>query len=162
MEKDRLKFCISRYDHFYESVNNKSNLLLAVCTFIVGMLIAAYTIISEKIFITCFIRAFYMICVILGIGSILILLFAAIPYLTSKSHFVSLHYFSSVSNLNFEDFSKFSREMTKDEELADLRRQTHLLASGISRKFNVLRIVYILMMLQLMAIIPLLILILKN
>ncbi len=49
MEFERLIFCINRYDHYYDSVNNKSNVFLVISTFIVGGLITANEVNSTSI-----------------------------------------------------------------------------------------------------------------
>ena len=39
MEKDRLKYTINRFDHYFDSVNNKSAVYIAINTFITGGII---------------------------------------------------------------------------------------------------------------------------
>lgn len=49
MEKERLLLCISRYDHYYDSVNNKSNVFLTLSIFVVGGLVAGYSTLMDKV-----------------------------------------------------------------------------------------------------------------
>ena len=42
-EKDRLEYTINRFDHYFDSVNNKSAVYIAINTFITGGIIVLLT-----------------------------------------------------------------------------------------------------------------------
>ncbi len=160
MEKDRLFFTINRFDQYYDSVNNKSNIILGISTFLVGGLVALYPTISEKINCTALIHGFLMLLILIGLIVMLVIIFASIPYLTA--HNSSVFYFRSVSKMTLSDFSTQSSMCTTDQELADLREQTHSLAKGLWFKFRYLKIACILLFIQFCLFIPFLILLFNN
>jgi hypothetical protein len=159
-EKERLKFCIGRYDHYYDSVNNKSNVYLTLNLFIVGGLVASYTSILEKVNYYWVIPALLIGSMVLGLVNLLIIILASRPYLTDESD--SLLFFQSVDSMGEQDFKNKSKDETEDEELEDLRTQTCKLASGLKSKFKKLYMVGNLFAIQIVSFIPLIILLIKN
>ena len=160
MEKERLEFTINRFDHYYESVNNKANVVLGISTLIVGGLVAFYPTMSKGFDIGFWTYFIYFTMIGVGILIILILIFASIPFLKKSSD--SLIYFKAISEMSQLNFVKKSEERTKDEEYLDLRHQTYDLASGLTAKFKKLRVVFILLVIQLIIAIPYIILLITN
>jgi len=160
MEQDRLKFSIERFDHYYDSINNKGSVFLALSTFIVGGLITTYPTLIDKmsnkllgnIIISC----------LLGIGIFIMILLvnAAMPYLSKRRH--SIHYFGSISNHSESEFRQKSSEVDSSKEVDDLRSQVYQLSVGLSKKFRKLRIAGILFIIQFAFFIPLIILLITN
>ena len=46
---EMLKHTMDRYDHYYDSINNKSNLFLALNTFLLGGIVTGYYSIKNEI-----------------------------------------------------------------------------------------------------------------
>ncbi len=159
-EKERLKFCIARYDHYFDSVNNKSNVYLTLNLFIVGGLVASYTTIMDLTYWYWVIPTLLIISMILGLINLLILVLASRPYLTDETN--SLLFFQSIESMGETNFKKKSADESEDEEIEDLRTQTFKLASGLKSKFKKLYVVGNLFAIQIFIYIPLIILILKN
>ncbi len=160
MEKERLMFCIERFDHYYESVNNKSNILLGMSIFIIGGFITGYFGLNEKAFINNYLITIYLLILSLSLCCALILIFASTPFLSKETQ--SVYYFNAIAMNSTDGFKLKSGTLTKDEELDDLRSQTHSLARGLKKKFKRLRIVTLLITAQFILSIPLIILILCN
>lgn len=160
MEKERLHFCIGRYDHYFDSINNKVTVFLALATFVVGGLIAGYTTIVEKVDCGPWIHFFLIATIGIGFFIMLLLLVASIPYLTTEKD--SVHYFGSVSSMGIEEFQQASKAINEEKELQDLRKQTYLLAVGLKRKFAWLKLAGILFVLQFILFIPLIICLILN
>ncbi|MEL1248386.1 Pycsar system effector family protein [Flavobacterium helocola] len=161
MEKERLLFCIQRYDHYYDSVNNKSSVFLGLSTFIVGGLTTGYFVLPDLINCITWIYILIGILIVLGILIMIIVIQAAIPHLSNEKN--SLHYFGSISKMSCENFCLKSKDTNSDEdELIDLRMQVHQLSSGLKSKFSFLRIAGILFLIQFILFIPLFILIINN
>lgn len=161
MEKERLLFCIGRYDHYYDSVNNKSSVFLGLSTFIVGGLVAGYFILPEYVNCIPSIYLLMILLIMLGIIIMIVVVKAATPFLSKGSD--SLLYFGSVSSFSEDDFCTTSMQSVSiDDELADLRKQVHQLASGLTSKFSKLRLAGILFTIQFVIFIPLLLLIINN
>ncbi len=160
-EKQRLLFCIGRYDQYYDSVNNKSSVFLGLSTFIVGGLVAGYFALPPLVNCTPLMCFLMMMLILLGIIIMIIVVLAATPFLSQRID--SLHFFGSISCLSHNDFCAKSVSTISDEdELIDLRTQVHQLACGLSSKFKKLKIAGNLFTIQFILFIPLLILILNN
>lgn len=153
MEKDRLIFTINRYDHFYDSVNNKGNVILGLSTFITGATIVGYPTLSDLEICSMWVRLNLIAVILFGVASIATLLLASVPYLTQKSN--SLFYFGSVSSLTSGEFKEASSAMNEESELEDLREQAFLLASGLTGKFKKLKTATILNLIQIGLLVPL-------
>ncbi|MCF8350512.1 MAG: DUF5706 domain-containing protein [Bacteroidales bacterium] len=160
MEKERLRFCIDRFDHYYDSINNKCAVFLALGTFVVGGLIASYPYLEEKINFTIFIYSLLALPILMGLLSIILVLVATTPYLSSKK--ASIYYFNSIAIEKERIFVNNSKNFDSDMELSDLRRQVHGLATGLRKKFYMLRVSGILFTLMFLCIIPLLTMIIIN
>ena len=161
MEKERLHFCIGRYDHYYDSINNKSSVFLGLSTFIVGGLVAGFFALPDFTDCTPWICILMTLLILLGIFIMIIVVLASTPFLGKGN--TSLLYFGSISCHSHDDFCQKSQTPgTGYDELADLRTQVHQLASGLSSKFYKLKIAGILFAVQFTLFIPLFLLIINN
>lgn len=88
------------------------------------------------------------------------MLIASIPYLSEDGN--SLMYFQDIKKLGEEKYKEKSKEQTEDELLEDLREQSFLLATGLSKKFNRLKLAYYLCIFQVIMLIPLIIQVLTH
>jgi hypothetical protein len=159
-EKERLKFCIGRYDHYYDSVNNKSNVYLTLSVFVFGGLLGLYPTILEKTDSNLWVNILMLVVMVIGLTAMLITILSSRPYLTNETD--SLLFFQSVSNMGQTEFELQSSTVTEDHEMKDLRVQTFQLASGLKAKFKKLRVVASLFAIQFALFIPLITLILNN
>ena len=108
MEKDRLQYTIGRFDHYFDSVNNKSAVYIAINTFITGGIIVLLT----QTNLVCEMSGFGKFCIgfllLTGVVSLIILSLASIPFFSKKPD--SLYYFGSVSQMKESEFSKTSEK----------------------------------------------------
>ncbi len=161
MEKDRLIYTISRFDHYFESVNNKTAVYIAINTFVLGGMLAGYTSVNE--YIKEYAGIFNIIlCVILGLGliALITLVFASIPYFSKKPN--SLFYFGTIDSLSKDDFIEQSKKYDSKDELKDLRNQVHTLSKGLNKKFERLKLSGRLLVFQFIGLVPLIIIFLIN
>ena len=159
MEKERLKFSIERFDNYFDSVNNKSNIVLGLCTLILGILITGIPVINQKIEFNNYIKIYYGLLIGLSLFSMFILILTSIPHLNSNGK--SVHFFKSISKMGKSNFMIKSKELTTENELKDLRKQVYHLASGLTLKFNRLKIALIALCTQIIISIPLIITLVK-
>jgi hypothetical protein len=152
-KNEELKFIISRFDHYYESVNNKGNVYLTLNTFALAGIIAGYVYLksidgNEYGPWTNFV---FGVIVSLGILSIASILLALKPYLISKKFGKtrSVIFFGDVSK--FEEHGLVSTWSKTNEQSfhEDLLRQTHTLACGLREKYNAISWATILMLMEL-------------
>ncbi|WP_374163803.1 Pycsar system effector family protein [Arcticibacter sp. MXS-1] len=160
MEKERLRFCIERFDHYYDTVNNKSNVQLALSVFVTGGLITLCPYLEQKVNCSATIHFLLGVEIFLGLGSVLLNLLATMPYLGTKND--SLHYFGSIAKLSKSQFFARSAKMNSGEEIEDLRAQVLALANGLKNKFSKLRVVSWLIIAQFIVAVPLLMLLYLN
>lgn len=161
MEKDRLTYTISRFDHYFESVNNKTAVYIAINTFILGGILTSYSNVNE--YIKEYVDIFNIsLCIILGLGlfTIIILILASIPYFSKKPN--SLFYFGTICSLSKDDFIEQSKKYDSKNELKDLRNQVHILSKGLNKKFERLKLSGSLLVIQFIGLVPLIIIFLIN
>jgi len=160
MEKERLLLCLSRYDHYYATINNKNSVLLSLSIFLVGGLVAAYPSLLDKVTCTGWLHANMDVLLSLGLANLLLITTSSIPFL--KKGGTSLLFFGSVASLSAPNFATQSAAETTESELTDLRNQVHALATGLHRKFTHLRLAGYLLLLQFILFIPLIIQIIQH
>lgn len=138
-EKERLVYSINRFDHYFESVNNKAAVYLAMNTFLLGGIITGYISVQEHV---CQLRTFFNVLLtiemLLGITGLLIITVASIPYFSKDSD--SLYYFGGIGSMDKEKFFECSKNISKKAEVQDLRNQVHTLSKGLNMKFVRLKI----------------------
>ena len=161
MEKERLKYCINRFDQYYDSINSKSSVFLALSTFIVGGLVAGYFAMGTYVSCGVWIHALMSLLIGLGVAIMIIVVLAATPFLTKDRD--SLHFYGSIACMDATGFcNKSATPCTDEDELKDLRNQVHQLATGLTGKFKKLKTAGILFAIQFYLFIPLFLMILFN
>jgi hypothetical protein len=143
MEKDRLEYTIGRFDHYYDSVNNKSAVYIAINTFITGGVIVLFTQTTIVFEMSGFGKTCVGLLLFIGFVSLIILSLASIPFFCKKPE--SLYYFGSISQMKQSEFNKASDEYSANDELKDLRSQTYILSKGLTKKFTRLKFAGILL-----------------
>ncbi len=160
-EKERLLVNIGRFDHYYDSINNKIAVYIAINTFLLGGIIGTYLTIGSKLLICKSSIDFLIILLtLIGLITIAVLIYTSIPFLGFKSS--SLYYFGTISKNTFEDYKEKSKKCDKKEDLKDLREQVYFLSKGLSTKFAILRITGYSMLFQVILLVIVSLLIFKN
>lgn len=161
MEKERLIFSIGRFDHYFDSVNNKIAAYIALNTFLVGGIVAGFIAVQEHICIYLeLLNTLLTIIVLLGIINLIISIRASTPYLNGDTQ--SVFYFGSVGKMKYEEFTEISSKMKEKEEIEDLRNQAYNLSRGLNKKFRRLRWSGNLLLIQFIILIPIIIILLIN
>mgnify|MGYP007096049578 CR=1 FL=1 len=160
MEKERLEFCVNRFDHYFESINNKGAVYLGLETFIVGGLIAAYPYFIENIKQHCLLNLVLCSSIMIGLSIMIIVILATMPFLNKGTE--SIFYFGSICCLTHEEFSEKSINVDEKNNLEDLRRQVYHLSHGLQKKFKKLKLASLLFIIQFLFFIPLIFLIILN
>lgn len=161
MEKERLRFCIGRFDHYYDSVNNKSAVFLGLSTFIVGGLVAAYPSVLKLVNCGVLVHLVMLSVIGLGLATMILVIMASTPFLTTDTD--SMHYFGSIACMTKDAYcNKSASSFTEEDELTDLRAQVHQLSGGLFSKFKRLKLAGRLFTIQFYLFIPLILLIVYN
>lgn len=137
-EKERLNLNISRFDHYYDTINNKIAVNIAINTFFLGGVLGVYFAVDNKV-INCKSEYDFMIGLFtfLGLITIGVLIYASIPFLNYKSS--SLYYFGTIAQNTVEEYKLISKERDEKGDLKDLREQVYFLSQGLSKKFTILK-----------------------
>lgn len=139
---ETLRHTMDRYDHYYDSINNKGSLFLALNTFLLGALVTGYYNVKNEINIGSDLLFFAWSCSIFCLLSIAFSLWATMPYLSRQSDSIngSVIYFGNVANLSIQSFKQMYSSMTDEKRFDDYLQQVHLLALGLQKKFRRLQI----------------------
>ena len=146
-ERDHSKFIIQRFDTYITGANTKGNFLLAMNTFLVGIIVANYTKIKELI--TCDFYIYFDIGIILStLLSLLAMFFilkSVYPFIlsgnSSSDGYHSHIFFNSVAE--FKTPEKFRQSFIKQDDLLveqDMTNQAFYLAKGLQTKYKNLEI----------------------
>ena len=139
MEKERLVYTVTRLDHYYDSVNNKTSVYIAINTFITGGAITLLTQIQELLNKETWLLNFLAAIITLGVVSLILLALASMPYLSPGSEVHSLYYFASIAQKNSKNFSRLSKKQSEKDDIRDLRNQVFVLSQGLKSKFQKLK-----------------------
>lgn len=137
-----LKFSIDRFDHFYDSINNKGNLYLTLCTFLLGGLVTGYYSIKDDLILMCFPISLIWFALFLNGLCITITLLAINPYLSKRNKIMaekSLFYFGDISSITPAQFKNRYNNAETSFLYEDLVFQLSSLSKGLRRKFKLLQ-----------------------
>ena len=155
MEKERLEYTMTRLDHYYDSVNNKTAVYIAINTFITGGTITLLTQIQDLLDKEIWLLIFLAIIIAFGVGSLILLALASMPYLSAKTEIESLYYFASIAEKSAQEFFDLSKEQGKKGDKKDLRNQVYVLSKGLKSKFKKLKWACGLLIIQFVLLAPL-------
>jgi len=128
---DMLKYNISRYDHYFASVNFKSSFLVLGNITILGFVLSNRTQINDY--------AFYTLVLLISLSLITILL-AIKPYLKRYEGKASVVFFNDIANISSSAYHEKMNNLLQSEYIRDLEEQVLVLAKGLTRKFLYLNI----------------------
>lgn len=137
---DELKFIIGRFDHYYDSVNNKGNLYLTLNTFLLGGLIAGYAaLLSSHI---CTLAWPELVIVGLIAGCNIFAFYHAVnaiyPFVSKRLGSSSIFY-GDIAGRTESEWRSFFTAVLPDVYEQDLVQQAHQLAGGLLAKYRRLR-----------------------
>ena len=121
-----LKYNISRFDHYYASVNFKSSFLVVGNITILGFLM------KNEIH-----SLLFNILLVLITSSLICVLLAIKPYLKPYQGSSSILFFNDIASNEFI-FNNKLRSLSQEEYMLDLKEQTIILAKGLKVKFSYL------------------------
>lgn len=135
------KLVLSRYDHYYDSVNNKGTYYLTLNAFLIGAVFTAYTTFNNKIDFSNVIIWLMVLSVIAGFVSIIVTLLAINPFLKSgeSRRYQSLIFFGSISQMKEHEFTKEFIQQNDEVIKKDMLAQIHKLSEGLCSKYNKLK-----------------------
>lgn len=137
---DITHFNIDRYDHYYDSVNNKGMFYMTFNTFILSGVGAGFVTIKQTVNVNIIIYILLIIILVTCIISTIYTILSLNPFLKgSNSNSTcqkSLLFFSDVASMSAKEYVNSRKKQTKNELVEDLIHQNYILASGLSTKFK--------------------------
>lgn len=166
-ERDHSKFIIQRFDTYITGANTKGNFLLAMNTFLIGVIITNYSRLEELISCENIIPYFDIgiVCLILlSLFAVFFILKSVYPFILSGNSSVAGYhshiFFNSIAE--FKSSEEFRKSYSKQNDLnieEDMSSQAFYLAKGLKTKYKNLEIAMKCIYTELALIIVLLILI---
>lgn len=159
------KFIIQRYDHYYDTINNKCAFYIALNTFILGSLCTGYISLYKDLTSSIWLCAFATLHLLCCLGSIFYTIFAMIPFTKdnyANDNSTSLIFFGDVTKHPFQYFKQKFLALDEATLQDDLARQVHCLAKGLSIKFARLKVASWLLIIQFTLLLPFIFFIIKN
>jgi hypothetical protein len=134
---ENLKYILSRFDHYIDSVHSKSNLYIVLNTFIIGGCITMLSSINSNKLNTLLIYILFLI-ILLSISSVIIILTALKPHLETKTS-KSILFFNDVSKTGLYEYIDKVKHINDDEFETDFIEQIHCLSIGLTVKYKKLK-----------------------
>lgn len=152
---EEAKYIINRYDHYYDSINNKGNFYLVLNTFIIGGILSGYYSLDKQYHFECVFSYLLFLTLFVNVSSILFTLFAIKPFFSKRNENKdnSLYYFGHVSERKITEYQKKFIKSSEKEFLDDATFQIHKLAIGLNNKFKKINIASILIGIQVLLIV---------
>ena len=132
---DMLKYNISRYDHYFASVNFKSSFLVIGNITILGFVLSN----KDKLVQLMGGYIFYVLILLITLSLITVLL-AIKPYLKKYNGKDSVIFFNDIANMSSSAYQEKIRNLSELEYLKDLKEQSFILSKGLTRKFLYLNV----------------------
>lgn len=162
---EHAKFAIERFDHYYDSVNNKGAFYIGLNTFLLGGLFVGFVTLYNQVAKPQYLWVMLICFALCGVISIVATIFAINPFLLSgkkKSRNRSLIFFGSIAEYQKENFIKTFLDQDSSRILNDTVTQTWFLAKGLDLKYKRLKIAGYLLIIQFVLLIPIIFCITKN
>lgn len=152
---EELKFTIGRFDHFYDSVNNKGGILIALNTFIISSVIIGFNYIYSHCidYFSNVTYGLFLLTLILNIFSQIYTISAFRPFTKKIIGSNSIIYFNSITKQTDKTHNANWESLTLETYFIDLVKQQKELAAGLSRKFKYLSLASFGLLLQIISII---------
>jgi hypothetical protein len=147
-QRDQIKLIIQRFDNYISGANAKGNFLLAINTFLCGIIISSHDKLNEIIIHQndiIYLNIILIILLVLSICTTFFVLRAVYPFLlsgnSSKDSYHSHIFFNSVAEFNTGKEYYKSIEKQSDENVdEDMAIQAYCLAKGLKNKYAFLEI----------------------
>jgi hypothetical protein len=152
---EHAKFIIERFDHYYDTVNNKSSFYIGLNTFILGSICAGYIGVGNKVDQGIYFWMLLILIFSLCIVGIVYTINAISPFLKdneNRDDVPSRIFFGGIARYKLNDFLEKCKEEDDHSTLEDMYRQVHCLANGLDSKFKNLKVVSLLLLFQIIII----------
>jgi hypothetical protein len=159
------KFLISRFDHYYDGVNNKGAFYIGLNTFVFGGICVGFLSLHDKVNTDFALWTLLLGLVVCNGLSIFFTVLAIMPFLTDnhdKMALPSLIYFGGIRKHEFGYFKEKFQKADAATLFEDLMQQIYCLATGLDKKHKKIKRASHFVVAQFILMLPLFYFILKN
>jgi hypothetical protein len=153
---EHARFLIDRYDHYYDTVNNKGAFYISLNTFMLGGLFAGFISLQDQLDKPAYLWIMLIVFAGCSLFSSILTVIAIHPFveIPSKKGERSLIYFASVQQYEEQNFIDAFMQQDDSRRARDTVSQMWRLARGLTRKFRLLKIAGCLIIGQFIILIP--------
>lgn len=153
---DHARFAIGRYDHYYDTVNNKGIFYISLNTFMLGGLFAGFISLQNQLDKPAYLWIMLIIFAGCSLLSSIVTVIAIHPFvkIPRKKGRRSLIYFASVQQYEEEKFIDAFIQQDDNRRTRDTVSQMWHLSKGLTLKFKLLKIAGCLIIGQFIILIP--------
>jgi hypothetical protein len=153
---EHARFAINRYDHYYDTVNNKGAFYISLNTFMLGGLSAGFISLQGNLERPTYLWLMLILFAGCSLLSSILTVIAIHPFfkIPNKKGKRSLIYFASVQQFEEQNFIEAFLQQDESRRTRDTVSQMLHLAKGLTRKFTLLKIAGSLIVAQFVILIP--------
>ena len=133
------QFIITRFDQYYNNINNKGQFYLGINSLLIGAAISLILKISKYCSSSGWFYSLVVVFSLLGFCSVVLTLAAIHPYLKKGAQPQSFIFFKSISEFKSNVFIHKYITQSKQEMIEDMAYQIHALSVGLNSKFRYLQ-----------------------
>lgn len=149
------RFVINRFDHYFDSINNKGVFYITVNTFLLGGLISQIGAIVKSGNESWWIYTLVLGFILINISSTILTILSINPFQSPKcDEPSSLIYYNDIACKELNRFKAEYEIQTEESMKGDFANQVHQLAVGLKRKFDLLRYAGVLLLFEFASLIP--------
>lgn len=130
------QFVIGRYDHYYDSVNNKANFWLAFNSFLIGAVVTTYKDVADMMKnVSCLntYKTVALLFIVVTTVSIIFIVLGSLPHTSSGGR--SIIFFGDVAEIQKATYLNKVTQIDKPSLSNDYNEQVHELAKGLKKKY---------------------------
>jgi hypothetical protein len=155
---EQSKFIIGRFDHYFDSINNKGVFYITINTFLLGGLLSQVGEIIKSGNGSWWIYTLVLGFILINVSSTILTIPSISPFKSPKCDDPSsLLYFHDIACKDLNSFKKEYTTQSEDFAKLDFTNQIHQLAGGLKIKFDRLRYAGILLLFQFVSLVPIIV-----
>lgn len=153
--QEQSKFIVNRFDHYFDSINNKGVFYITINTFLLGGLFTQVEVILNAGNKSWWIYTLVLGFVLINVFSNILTILSINPFKSPKcDDSPSLIYFHDIACKELKEFTTEFASQSDAFLNKDFSNQIHQLAGGLNIKFDRLRYAGLLLLLQFVSLIP--------
>lgn len=155
---EQSRFIINRFDHYFDSINNKGVFYITINTFLLGGLLSQIGVIIKSGNDSWWIYTLVSGFILMNVSSTILTILSINPFKGPKCDGPSsLIYYSDIACKDLNSFKTEYEAQTEEFMKSDFTTQVHQLAGGLKTKFDRLRYAGVLLLFEFVLLIPIIV-----